>query len=123
DGKGLWDLRAMVTTSWIVAGSEARAYLRLLKPGGKTTFSEQGHFTSSLSWQTLTLVSSVVVPELGYIGRVWVWAASARGWWTGAQWTRLSVQHISRSVEGGTGGEDSSEPESEPPSEPTQEGE
>ena len=125
EDQGLWDLRAMVTTSWIVAGSEARAYLRVLKPDGKTIFSEQGHFTSTLSSQTLTLVSSVVVPEPGYLVDVWVTAASARGWWTGPQWTRLSAQHISRSVEGGTGGEDSSEPEPEPepPSEPVQEGE
>ena len=122
DDKGLWDLRAMVTTSWIVAGSEARAYLRVLKPDGETIFSEQGHFTSTLSSQTLTLVSSVVVPEPGYLVDVWVTAASARGWWTGPQWTRLSAQHISRSVEGGTGGEGSSEPEPEPPSEPVQEG-
>src|SRR5699024_9161091 len=100
---------------------------RVLKPDGKTIFSEQGHFTSTLSSQTLTLVSSVVVPEPGYFVDVWVTAASARGWWTGPRWTRLSVQHISRSVEAGTGGEDSSEPElepePEPPSEPVQEGE
>ena len=123
DDKGLWDLRAMVTASWIAVGGEARAYLRVLKPDGETIFSEQGHFTSTLSSQTLTLVSSVVVPEPGYLVDVWVTAASARGWWTGPQWTRLSAQHISRSVEGGTGGEDSSEPEPEPPSEPVQEGE
>ena len=121
DDKGLWDLRAMVTTSWVAVGGEARAYLRVLKPDGKTIFSEQGHFTSTLSSQTLTLVSSVVVPEPGYLVDVWVTAASARGWWTGPQWTRLSAQHISRSVEAGTGGEDSSEPEPEPPSEPVQE--
>ena len=123
EDRGLWDLRAMVTASWIAVGGEARAYLRVLKPDGKTIFSEQGHFTSTLSSQTLTLVSSVVVPEPGYLVDVWVTAASARGWWTGPQWTRLSAQHISRSVEGGTGGEDSSEPEPEPPSEPAQEGE
>lgn len=109
DDKGLWDLRAMVTTSWVVGGGEARAYLRVLKPDGRTIFSEQGHFTSTLSAQTLTLMSSVVVPEPGYLVDVWVVAAGTRGWWTGPQWTRLSAQHISRSVEGGTGGEESSD--------------
>lgn len=117
DDRGLWDLRAMVTTSWIVAGGEARAYLRVLKPDGKTIFSEQGHFTSTLSSQTLTLVSSVVVPEPGYLVDVWVTAAPTRGWWTGPQWTRLSAQHISRSVEGGTGSEESAPPEDAPPEE------
>ena len=109
DDKGLWDLRAMVTASWVAVGGEIRAYLRVLEPDGETIFSEQGHFASTLSSQTLTLVSSVVVPEPGYYVDVWVTAAGARGWWTGPQWTRLSVQHISRSVEGGTGGEESSE--------------
>src|SRR5699024_9192519 len=101
-------LRAMVTASWVAGSGEIRAYLRVLRPD-LTIFSEQGHFASTLSSQTLTLMSSVVVPEPGYYVDVWVTAASTRGWWTGPQWTRLSVQHISRSVEAGTGGEESSE--------------
>ena len=33
EGEGLWDLRAMVTASWIaVAGGNLRAYLRVLRP-------------------------------------------------------------------------------------------
>lgn len=109
DDKGLWDLRAMVTASWVTVGGEIRAYLRVLEPDGETIFSEQGHFANTLRSQTLTLVSSVVVPEPGYYVDVWVTASLGRGWWTGPQWTRLSVQHISRSVEAGTGGEESSE--------------
>ena len=109
EDQGLWDLRAMVTASWIaVAGGNLRAYLRVLRPDG-TIFSEQGFYASTTSSQTMTLVSSVVVPEPGYYVDVWAVAAPTRGWWTGPQWTRLSVQHISRSVEAGTGGEDSSE--------------
>src|SRR5699024_7237609 len=103
DDKGLWDLRAMVTTSWVAVGGEIRAYLRVLKPDGETIFSEQWYHSDTLRSQTLTLVSSVVVPEPGYYVDVWAVAAPTRGWWTGPQWTRLSAQHISRSVEGGTG--------------------
>ena len=123
DDKGLWDLRAMVTASWVAVGGETRVYLRVIQPDGQTVFSEQGYYTSTLSSHSATVVSSVVVPEPGYYVDVWVTASAGRGWWTGPQWTRLTAQHISRSVEGGTGGEDSSEPEPEPPSEPVQEGE
>src|SRR5699024_1313799 len=109
DDQGLWDLRAMVTASWIaVAGGNLRAYLRVMRPDG-TIFSEQGFYASTTSSQTMTLVSSVVVPKPGYYVDVWAVAAPTRGWWTGPQWTRLSVQHISRDVTGGTGGEESSE--------------
>ena len=65
EDKGLWDLRAMVTASWIaLAGGNLRAYLRVLRPDG-TIFSEQGFYASTTSSQTMTLVSSVVVPEPG----------------------------------------------------------
>lgn len=107
---GLWDLRAMVTASWVAVGSELRAYLRVLRPDG-TIFSEQGHYVSTTSSQTLTLVSSVVVPEPGYFVDVWVTSAGTRGWWTGPQWTRLTVQRISDGGSGGTGGEESALPE------------
>lgn len=123
DDKGLWDLRAMVTASWVAVGGETRVYLRVIRPDGQTVFSEQAYYTSTLSSHSATVVSSVVVPEPGYYVDVWVSASLGRGWWTGPQWTRLTAQHISRSVDGGTGGEDSSEPEPEPPSEPVQEGE
>ena len=109
EDQGLWDLRAMMTASWITVGSEIRAYLRVLEPDGETIFSEQGYHSDTRRSQTMTLVSSVVVPEPGYYVDVWAVAAPTRGWWTGPQWTRLTAQHISRSVEGGTGGEESSE--------------
>ena len=109
EDQGLWDLRAMMTASWVAVGGEIRAYLRVLEPDGETIFSEQGYHSDTLRSQTMTLVSSVVVPEPGYYVDVWAVAAPTRGWWTGPQWTRLTAQHISRSVDGGTGGEESSE--------------
>ena len=117
DDKGLWDLRAMVTASWVAVGGETRVYLRVIQPDGQTVFSEQGYYTSTLSSHSATVVSSVVVPEPGYYVDVWVTASAGRGWWTGPQWTRLTAQHISRSVEGGTGGEESAPPEDVPPEE------
>lgn len=111
---GLWDLRAMVTASWVAVSGDLRAYLRVLRPDGSTVFSEQGFHTSSLSSQTMTLVSSVVVPEPGYFVDVWVTSAGTRGWWTGPQWTRLTAQRISDGGSGGTGGEESAPPEEGP---------
>lgn len=114
---GLWDLRAMVTASWVAVGGDLRAYLRVLRPDG-TIFSEQGHYASTTSSQTLTLVSSVVVPAPGYYVDVWVTSAGTRGWWTGPQWTRLTAQRISSGGSGGTGGEESSTPDDEPVEDP-----
>jgi len=108
EDKGLWDLRAMVTSSWVAVSGETRVYLRVIRPDGQTVFSEQAYYTSTLSSHSATVVSSVVVPEPGYYVDVWVSASLGRGWWTGPQWTRLTARHISRSVEGGTGGEESS---------------
>ena len=118
---GLWDLRAMVTASWVAVGGDLRAYLRVLRPDG-TIFSEQGCFASTLSSQTLTLVSSVVVPAPGYYVDVWVTSAGIRGWWTGPQWTRLTAQRISSGGSGGTGGEESATPDDEPDEDPVDDG-
>lgn len=115
DDKGLWDLRAMLTASWIVAGGELRVSLRVLEPDGKTIFSEQAHYADTLRSQTMTLVSSVVIPEPGYFVDMWVVSTIARGWWGGPRWTRLSAQHMSRNVNGGDGSEDSTDPTEAPP--------
>ncbi|WP_426727093.1 hypothetical protein ACEN2A_08445 [Corynebacterium auriscanis] len=104
--KGLWDLRAMVTVSWIVGNNNIQAYLRVLRPDG-SEFSRQAYFHQGAPTETLTLVSSVMVPGPGYQVEVWGAADANRGWWTGPTWTRLTAQQISSSTEGGTGGEDS----------------
>lgn len=120
DDKGLWDIRCMVTANWFFFAGELIVHLRVLEPDGETVYSEQGHYTSSTSIQTKTLVSSVVIPEPGYFAEVQVKAADGRGWMTGPQWTRLSAQHMSRVVAGGTGGEESAipkKPKDQPPAE------
>ena len=114
DDKGLWDLRAMVTVSWTGApfGQDCQVWLRVLTPDGglHSVYSEQGYFMSTLKSTTMSLLSSVVIPEAGYYADVYVIAPGDRGWWTGPAWTRLTAQHISREVSFGTGGETSTPP-------------
>lgn len=118
DDKGLWDLRAQVTASYMnnPLAQQVKVWLRVLRPDG-SVFSQQAHYAETMNSVTIPIVSSVCVPEAGYKVDVWVWAQSgSRGWWSGPEWTRLTVQHISREVENGTGGESSTipaEPEAE----------
>lgn len=116
--KGLWDLRAMVTSSWmsIIGNSQMQVFLRVLKPDGglHSVYSEQGYFMKTTNNVTMTLVSSVVVPEPGYYVDVYIIGPGDRGYWVGPAWNRLTVQHISRDVENGTGGEGSADPTDQP---------
>lgn len=114
DDKGLWDLRAMITSSYmsILGDTKMQVFLRVLNPDGglHSVYSEQGYYMKTPENVTMTLVSSVVVPEPGYFVDVYIIGPSNRGYWVGPKWNRLTVQHISRSVTNGTGGEGSAEP-------------
>ena len=114
DEKGLWDLRAVTTVSWYAnpLNQDTSWYLRVIKPDGgiNSVYSEQGCFMSTLRSTTMSLTSSVVIPEAGYFVDVYVITPHDRAWWTGPKWTRLSIQHISRDVSFGTGSEESTPP-------------
>ena len=114
DDKGLWDLRAMVTASWmgLLGDAQMQVFLRVLKPDGglHSVYSEQGYYMKTTNNVTMTLVSSVVIPEPGYFVDVYIIGPGDRGYWVGPKWNRLTVQHISRDVENGTGGEGSATP-------------
>ena len=126
DDKGLWDLRAMITASWKVTNDQIQVFLRVLKPDGglHSVYSEQGYYMKTSNNVTMTLVSSVVVPEPGYFVDMYIIGPGDRGYWVGPKWNRLTVQHISREVENGTGSEGSAEPTDPPeeaePTEPTE---
>lgn len=127
DDKGLWDLRAMITASWKVSNDQIQVFLRVLKPDGglHSVYSEQGYYMKTSNNVTMTLVSSVVVPEPGYFVDMYIIGPGDRGYWVGPKWNRLTVQHISRSVTNGTGSEGSAEPtdppeESETPTDPVE---
>lgn len=99
--KGLWDIRAQVTFSWVVIStSRATWSVNVHRPDGQLYSFQQSTFYASEN-TTQTIVSSVVVPDSGYYVTVEVdTLASSRGVLSGPSRNRLSVQHISRSVHG-----------------------
>lgn len=114
DDKGLWDLRSMVTAGGIPLweGGTFQVFLRVTKPNGDIhdVFSEQGNFMNTTNHVTLTSVASVCIEEPGYFVDVYVIKdGPSRNFWSGPKWSRLTIQHISRKVENGTGGETSTD--------------
>lgn len=118
DDKGLWDIRCMTTVNEMMFDGYYQVTVRVLRPDGKTIYSEQSAHGLSLTAVTMSIVTSVVVPEPGYFVECYVYAADLRGWKAGPRWARLTVQHISRQVKFGTGAEESS-PGGTPENNPT----
>lgn len=116
DDIGVYDLRCMITTSWVVPASpqNVQVYLRVLKPDGgiHSVYSEQGYWITTAREITMTLISSVTVEEPGCFVDVYTIVIGTRGFWGGPKWSRLTVQHITRDVGNGTGGENSTDPDS-----------
>lgn len=108
DDKGLWDIRCMATVNEMMFDGYYQATVRVLHPDGKTVYSEQSAHGLTLAGFTINIVTSVVVPEKGYLVELYVYSSALRGWKSGPRWSRLTVQHISRQVEFGTGSEESS---------------
>lgn len=115
EGEGLWDIRCMVTFNEMMFDGYYQANVRVLRPDGKTIYSEQSAHGMTLVGGTMTIVTSVVVPEPGYFVDCWIHSAGPRGWKKGPRWSRLTVQHISRKIDAGTGAEESSPGGAPPP--------
>lgn len=107
EGEGLWDIRCMVSFNEMMFAGYYQANVRVLRPDG-SIYSEQSADGMTLVGGTITIITSVVVPEPGYFVDCYVHAAAPRGWREGPRWSRLTVQHISRKIEAGTGAEESS---------------
>lgn len=102
--KGLWDIRAQVTTSWVrtltLGQQDVPVVLKVFTPSGQL-FSSQRSNGNTAGVNTQTIVSSVVVPESGYYVEVEIeYIYTGRGIYRGPAWTRLTAQHISREVHG-----------------------
>ena len=104
--KGLWDIRVQATLgAYFTVTESGLAHLRLYvyRPDG-TLYSQQVASQATITAMTLAVTSSVVVPEPGYRVRAYIWSQrGSRGWLRGPAWTRLSVQHIAREVDGAWG--------------------
>lgn len=107
--KGIWDIRAQVTVSWtsIIADGDVRVGIRVLRPDG-SIFSQQTMIEKTTNITSFTIVSSVAVRDPGYVVEVWVERMdSGRGVFGGPQWSRLTVQHITRQLDNHDGSESS----------------
>lgn len=112
---GLWDVRCQMAygnNALGVGNGTVEWYIRVYGPDG-ALFSEQVGLEANVWTKTSTIVSSVVVPEAGYVVKVEVkWIHGSRKLLGGPRNNRLVVQHISNRVGvGGTGAEDSYEEE------------
>ena len=113
--KGLWDIRLQVTASWVrILDAKFEVVLDVYPPDSWYPFSQQRAILTSEHEQTVTIVSSVVVPEPGYnvIPSV-ISNAGSRRVLGGPGWSRLTAQHIARDVDGAwaDGSENSDIPE------------
>lgn len=109
--QGLWDIRAHIVLDWVGVFTNQNISISVCvyRPSsqGGTIYSEQTSFEKTLNSTSFTIVSSVVVPAPDYEVAVKVDAAKNRVVQGGPKWSRLTVQHISRSVSNHTGSEDS----------------
>ena len=99
--KGLWDIRVQLTanaTPPLVAYDMMIASVRVYSPNG-SEFSRQTAYISSRNTDSLTVISSVVVPESNYYVRIYVdRIGRGRTLAGGPGLTRFTVQHITRAV-------------------------
>lgn len=111
---GLWNIDVQVTadSSWgetLVGSGKFQVTVQVYRPDG-TVFSQQSGYISNINPVTITVVSSVVVEEPGcYVKVVISQMHSQRKVLAGPRWSRMTVQHISRQVDGpwATGSESS----------------
>lgn len=113
---GLWDIRCQLTfgaNALGVGNGRVEWSVKVYDPGGGL-YSEQRAIEGNQWAKTSVVVSSVVVPEPGYLVKAEIaWIHGSREIYGGPLNNRLVVQHISRTVDvGHTGAESSYRPDS-----------
>lgn len=101
--QGLWDIRLQAKASWtaLVGSGKVSWRINVLYPSSTyRVFSTQQYTSDTLSTHSITMISSVVVPDSGFYVEAYcdeiVAGREIRG---GVQVSRLTVQHISRSTD------------------------
>ncbi|OZF41930.1 hypothetical protein [Rhodococcus sp. 14-2470-1a] len=106
--RGLWDIRCQVWVNEVPAPGltgVANWEVRVLRPD-MTIYSVQAQTNETQRPYSQTAVASVVVPEPGYLVEAYLsFIASFRSLRGGANFNRLTVQHISRDVTTGDTGQ------------------
>lgn len=108
---GLWDIRCQMAygnNALGVGNGTVEWFVRVYRPDG-TLYSEQIGLEANPWAKSSLIVSSVVVPDSGYVVKIEVsWIHGSRKLLGGPRNNRLVVQHISNKVGvGSTGSEDS----------------
>ena len=101
DRPGLWDIRTHLLTS-SATGLLPRAvtlHLRVVRPDGSTFSHLVGQHGSKLA-DSITVISSVQVPDPGYEVQVWIYVQNYQtNWGSGPAYSRLTVQQINSDSE------------------------
>lgn len=99
--KGVWDIRCQLTVSWVTAVNQQNVNVSIVvhNPDGSWFHETAYRMPGTTDTSTISFMSSVVVPGEGYMVSVQVTSISpVREILGGAGNTRLTVQHISRSI-------------------------
>ena len=111
DRPGLWDIRAHILTGKAVGllPRSVTLELRIARPDG-STFSTLIGQANSKSADSITVISSVQVPDPGYEVQVWMYSWNYyAAWGSGPRYSRLTVQQINSDPEA-SGDQDSVAP-------------
>ena len=109
--RGLWDIRAQMTfenTALSVGSGHVDWRVIVYRPDGGE-YSRQRGIVWNQKTITSTIVSSVVVPEPGYLVKIEItWIHGSRRLPGGPEYNRLTCQHISNRVDAGAMGNEAS---------------
>ena len=111
DRPGLWDIRAHLLTASATGllPRDVTIHLRVVRPDG-STFSTLVGRTGSKSQESITVISSVQVPDPEYEVQVWIYSRNwESAWGSGPAYSRLTVQQINSDREA-SGDQDSVAP-------------
>ena len=101
DRPGLWDIRAHILVGSAIGllPREVALELRVVRPDG-STFSNLVGKAGSKSQESITVISSVQVPDPGYEVQVWIYVQNYEANWGGGPgYSRLTVQQINSDSE------------------------
>ena len=112
DHPGLWDIRAHIVAGFAngLLSRQVTLDLRVVRPDGSTFSSLVGR-TGAKSPDSITVISSVQVPEAGYEVQAWIYSQNyTASWGSGPVYSRLTVQQINSDREA-SGNQDSVAPD------------
>lgn len=106
DDKGLWDIRCQLKYDISLANGICGLEVQVLRPD-MSVYSTQEGLNYATGQATITVVTSVVVPDPGYrVQVIVVQTTQGRGIEGGPKANRLTVQHLSRRTDIGNTGQE-----------------